>query len=40
MHTHGSTETTIDLKNGKFAEIGRVLGLGEGIISHNLVRAR
>ncbi|SRR5258707_4716378 len=40
MHTHGGTKATIDLKNGQFAESGRVLGLREGAVRHDLVVAR
>ena len=40
MHTHGSTEAAIHLENGQFAESGRVLGLREGAVRHDLVIAR
>jgi hypothetical protein len=40
MHTHGGTEATIDLENGQLVESGRVLGLREGAVRHDLVIAR
>ncbi len=39
MHTHRGTKTSIDLENGQLAKGGRVLGLREGAVRHDLVIA-
>jgi hypothetical protein len=39
IHTHRGTKTSIDLENGQLAKGGRVLGLREGAVRHDLVIA-
>ena len=40
MRTHRSAKASIYLENSQLAKGGRVLGLGEGAVSHDLVLAR
>jgi len=39
-HAHGGSETTVHLENGELGEIGRVLGLREIGIGHDLICSR
>jgi len=40
QRTHGGTETAIDLEDRELVEVGRVLGLREIGVGHNLVFSR